>query len=945
MVPVVRVERVESRAVSERLPVQFFDLPLLLLESPDVPLPSGFLPLLSVSQHQIVSVHRLCFPPRATVTSLPPADLFLETVCATVALPFSEMAFFIGWLLCFWVLLMSTGEGFPTRGCSSTPVEDDSPPARRRRLEEAFSPRASSSSSASPPSSSFSSSSPLTVSTPLERVLPRSPIRSSEIIVVEDSEDDGEDQDVPWGWYAHDSDDRSRLAGMRELDRETELARRWRVAIGRIQRVELGTLEDGELTEFERRVREERDGNPLTRDLRRSVTVRRAPVHRPRVPAVKTEVHETIAPSSSSSSVNVASPDPPSPSSSSSEDDAPLILPRHPAPALPCLALVPYASNPSHTSLVSPPISDGNSLALVPYIPSSSPASSLSSPSEPSSSPPPISSSTDLVPLPPSSLALPRSLEPSHGLSFSDNDSSPPAQTHIRAPRDSIEGETQWEPAWAPARRRFRRVCTFPSERAERRRRRAQYFREAIGSDDDEDGEDLLGSAPNRRRASSVRLDHTPPISFVPSPPEDSGRRVGSVRPSPAVFGGEDPQVSFTHRTLVEELLQAPTVSFSGREPHEAPLSGPDEEDGGFLEAVTALERYRSRPSSRGGVARAGLMGPVPRTREELGVEVVTDRPWGAVTRNAVSEWFPLMPEPGPENVCLACRAEVCTLLEQQQRRSVMSRDCAGRNDRSYNSALGVLPLLDWSESRLRTRLAFGNHTCGSGDRMCFPVSLFTPQGRPLPLRDVRHQGVRLRLFLHLLLPGNPMSWTASTTFSGVFPLFGMLRRFWGRTLWIRGGLVFMGFPPRSSRNPHVSHSLEVFAHSRFPQVLQYAPIEVTTTLVYGPRGDIFLYGASLQWEGGSADVGGHLLRYPREVTREQLLRALRTPVAPHSFASLRQGSWSVRLPEHSVETTYPTQMEASEEEGVPEEEEEEDRLLLLPGTRHRDCDAPRELA
>lgn len=80
-------------------------------------------------------------------------------------------------------------------------------------------------------------------------------------------------------------------------------------------------------------------------------------------------------------------------------------------------------------------------------------------------------------------------------------------------------------------------------------------------------------------------------------------------------------------------------------------------------------------------------------------------------------------------------------------------------------------------------------------------------------------------------------------------------------------------------------------------------------------------------------------------MTREQLLRALRTPVAPHSFASLRQGSWSVRLPEHSVETTHPTQMEASEEEGVPEEEEEEDRLLLLPGTRRRDCDAPRELA
>ena len=57
----------------------------------------------------------------------------------------------------------------------------------------------------------------------------------------------------------------------------------------------------------------------------------------------------------------------------------------------------------------------------------------------------------------------------------------------------------------------------------------------------------------------------------------------------------------------------------------------------------------------------------------------------------------------------------------------------------------------------------------------------------------MRLHGLRLRLFLHLVIPGNPMSWSARTPFSGVFPLFGMPRRYWGRFVWIRGDLLFMG--------------------------------------------------------------------------------------------------------------------------------------------------------
>ena len=143
----------------------------------------------------------------------------------------------------------------------------------------------------------------------------------------------------------------------------------------------------------------------------------------------------------------------------------------------------------------------------------------------------------------------------------------------------------------------------------------------------------------------------------MPEASEESGRMVGAVRLPPAVTRDEDLQIAATYRELFNELLRSTTVPFSGQGPDEEPDSEPDEEDGGFLEAVIALEQYRSRPSSRGGPARGGMFGPIPTTREGLGVDFVIPRAWDTIPRGAVSEWSPVMPLAGPENVCMACRA------------------------------------------------------------------------------------------------------------------------------------------------------------------------------------------------------------------------------------------------------------------------------------------------
>ena len=172
------------------------------------------------------------------------------------------------------------------------------------------------------------------------------------------------------------------------------------------------------------------------------------------------------------------------------------------------------------------------------------------------------------------------------------------------------------------------------------------------------------------------------------------------------------------------------------------------------------------------------------------------------------------------------------------------------------------------------------------------------------------------------------MSWTASGRFSGVFPLFGMLRRYWGRVAWIHGGYTIMGFSARSNRSPHITHSFMLSVHSRRPRVLRYTPIEVVGHIAHGPRSDLYIHGASLQWDGSGTDVGGDRLRFPQEVDAEQLRVAFRSRVLPHSFARYVRGSWEIRLPERTIET-------AGRDQGDDDEEEEGCVSLRSPHGRH----------
>ena len=357
--------------------------------------------------------------------------------------------------------------------------------------------------------------------------------------------------------------------------------------------------------------------------------------------------------------------------------------------------------------------------------------------------------------------------------------------------------------------------------------------------------------APPRRQATISMLDGSrrsmDSMSTPLSPGRGGGRAVGPARLSGFSGRDEDPQIAITYRHLVNELLLSPTVPLSGQDPEEDAGSEPDEADGVFLESVMALERHRPRPSSRGNSGRIGLFGPVPRSSTGMELGRIPQRSWDMVPRGAVSEWFPAMPESSEDQECLACQGEIRVLRELLRRRSESSRAFANRGDRGYESALGVLPLLDWSENRLRSMYSVGNHSCGCGRSVSMPIVLFTPSARQLPIADVRGQGVQLRLFLHLLLPGSPMSWVARAPFSGVFPLFGLIRRFWGRFVLIRGELSFLGFPPRSCRHVLVRHSLSLSVRSRHRGVLRYAPLDVFVTSCYSARGDVFVYGASLQ--------------------------------------------------------------------------------------------------
>ena len=393
-----------------------------------------------------------------------------------------------------------------------------------------------------------------------------------------------------------------------------------------------------------------------------------------------------------------------------------------------------------------------------------------------------------------------------------------------------------------------------------------------------------------------------PPLGAVRRASGGSGRRVGPSRRPPVVAREEDTQIGRTYRQLVYDLLCTPSLRTSGHSPDEEPGSDPDDNDGTLVEGILHLEQFRPRPSSRGGIGRSGLPGPIPRDSASMSLGRIPRRRWDTIPRGAVSEWFPRLPFSPESGECSACEGDVVALREFHRRRRRAYSNFASRNNRRYTSALGVLPLMDWSENRLRCLHGFGNHTCECGRPVSFQTVLFTPQGGTFPIENVRNVGIQLNVHLHMVAPGVPMSWSATSSFSGVFPLFGLLRRFWGRFVLIRGHFSIMGYPPRSTRNPLISHTLSLFVHSRHSRALRHAPLEMTGHVTYAPRGDVFLYGASLQWEGNGDEIVETRLAYPQEVSLAQMRRSFLERVPPYSFASLHEGIWTPQLPDRTIE-------------------------------------------
>ena len=370
-----------------------------------------------------------------------------------------------------------------------------------------------------------------------------------------------------------------------------------------------------------------------------------------------------------------------------------------------------------------------------------------------------------------------------------------------------------------------------------------------------------------------------------------SGRRIGSQRAPPSAYYPEGEAVGNLYRHAVWELLGAPSVS--SRSGH-----GPTGDDQLFHGRVVALERLRSRPNSRGGPARSVPPQNLPSSLEELDVVETNSRGWDVIPRGSVSEWFPFGPDLSDTEACAACSASVRVEEIRCYRRGVRSAAFARRDRRIVGSSSG---LGDWAGGgRLLMQYPLAHHSCGCGHPLSLPATMFTPTGRPQIVEDPEEFGVRLRLTLHLLVPSFPISWVSEGSLDCVFPLFGGLRRYWGRAVGVRGRFMLDGRPFSSRRNPEVRHRLTLSARVRRP--LRYAAMEVVTTVAYGPRHDVFLFGAALQWVDGAVQdgvMGG--LRLPRRTTRHSLRQRLYRRCSPHSFLFLQGETWVVDPPSRDV--------------------------------------------
>ena len=830
--------------------------------------------------------------------------------------------------------------------------------------------------------------------------LPRASVEQSRRPVVFEIFDD-EDEDItpePWHVYCSGIADIQRLRRMSAIDRESELARRWRESSMRLALVSVGWREERELSQVDLVVREEQgrgvdyprlranvspsrggtvkpeegitgssppsqglgdeivtsiasgEAAPVTPSLRASTNVQASPA--PEIPTESPSAPSLLSTGLVSTTTTtpsvpiehgenraaVASPSPSSPSRTPSPS-----LATSPPPVFVTVPLYSLSTGNDETQVSSPPTAPFREPfrrrgASDDDLPPPTPVILRSLVWEPVSAPSPLAevrlevdSSSTVVP--PASLEA-SSTTTTTSFPSSRRASEPPA-TEIRRsgrlqrlselavsesrrdsgqPSSSLAVEREWTPNWSPIARLAADIPVSP-------------IRVETGLVSDSP----LLVPPLTRVSPDVPTSPPPLASSSLPPPPPTGRVVPPLRIPSEGIRREDPQIRRTHRRLMTEYINTPMVRLSGHGPGEEPGSDPDDTDGFFLSALSCLEDYRPRPSSRGGVERSGCPGDIPRSMRQMDLDDPPQRSWETVPRGAVSEWFPRMPHTLSDESCKACRAEALSLIETQVRGEEAERAYAAQNSRDFVSARGLLPLLNWEDNRLRCQFPVANHSCGCGDPTSFPVILFTPQSRSTPLMNIRDYGVQLRLFFHLRVPGTPMSWSARTQFSGVFPLFGLLRRYWGRAIWIRGRVQFTGFPARSNRAPFVTHRLSLAVHSRHPNVLRHLPLDVSAYAVYGPRRDVYIQGASLQWDNSLPSRSTLNLVLPTEVHYSTMSRAYQARVIPYSFRPASRGPSRSRRPPSlapSISSMAGSVRPSSPEGEAEEEEEEGDELL-----------------
>ena len=161
-----------------------------------------------------------------------------------------------------------------------------------------------------------------------------------------------------------------------------------------------------------------------------------------------------------------------------------------------------------------------------------------------------------------------------------------------------------------------------------------------------------------------------------------------------------------------------------------------------------------------------------------------------------------------------------------------------------------LIPGLAWPEEPFGpVFLPTRTHSCGFQGTLSIARTWYYPHN-VLRLRDPEHSIVHFRLHFHLAIPGElNHRWTSSAHFDATFPLFGALRRFWGRVLRIARTVFFMG--ERRTRTRRVVTDLgtmRVAAEIRRPGVLRMNRFSAQTHLQLGPRIDGMILGMSLQW-------------------------------------------------------------------------------------------------